>query len=269
VYPFFDPSQAQGRREDYSLPGPFGGTRTLRTWLPPGYDENTAATYPLLLMHDGQNLFEDETASFGVSWQLDEAAQKSWSDAKLQEVVIVGVDHAGKTRIYEYTPWVDQEYGDGGGGATYVAWLNSTVVPDAQKRYRLQAGREGRVMGGSSLGGLISCYALFLSPETWSGGACLSGTWMWANYTFATWVVQHPPPKNLPVRVWLDAGTDNDELADTQQTKGVLMGLGLTPPDTLGYLEVQGGNHSETAWAARAHLVLQFFFDAKDRALAF
>lgn len=120
LYPYFDPASAAATRENYNLNGPEPGpNRTLRAWLPPGYKENTLAHYPLLLMLDGQNVFDDQTASFGVSWKLGDAILQAMAAAKLGEIVVIGVDHAGPKRIFEYTPWPDGSMKDGGGGEAF------------------------------------------------------------------------------------------------------------------------------------------------------
>lgn len=260
MYPYFDVKSASPRREDFTLPGPKGGKRTLRAWLPPGYDENLQANYPLLLMMDGQNLFEDGTASFGVSWQLGGAAIAAMTAAKLGEVVIVGIDHAGVQRIDEYTPWPDQKKGQGGGGVQFVDWVQTTVLPDLAQRYRLKPGREARAIGGSSLGALISLYAAMAQPQTWGAAVCMSGAWWWQGKKMQTWVGQAYDPK-LPLRIWLDAGDVDDGLEETQALRDALLALGIPTPLGLGYYVAKGANHSEAAWAKRAHLPLQFLFD--------
>lgn len=259
VYPYFDAKGASGRRENYELAGPSGTKRTLRTFLPPGYDENTLAKYPLLLMMDGQNLFEDETASFGVSWQLDEAVLKAMAAAQLGEIVVIGMDHAGAKRIYEYTPWLDKGQEDGGGGELFLQWVDKVVLPDSQKRYRLLDDRLQRAIGGSSLGALMSLYALETRPQTWGSAVCMSGAWWWDDLHIVSWVKQLWSP--LPVRVWLDAGTEKDGLKDTQLMQTTLTQLGLKEPATLGFYIDQGANHSEQFWAKRVHLALEFLFN--------
>lgn len=268
LYPYFAAKTGAQKREDYALPGPTGGQRTLRALLPPGYAENTLAHYPLLLMLDGQNLFEDETASFGVSWKLGEAVQASMAAAKLGEIVTIGVDHAGDKRIFEYTPWYDVTVKDGGGGEAFLLWVDQTVLPDAAVRYRLLDDRTQRTIGGSSLGALMALYGLASRPQTWGNAICMSGSWWWDGFHMAAWL---PTVWNvaLPVRVWLDAGTENDELPDTQAQKLVLTKLGLQEPTTLGFYVDKGASHSEAFWAKRVHLALQFLLDPGNLAKPF
>jgi len=260
LYPYFDAETGAQKRENYDLPGPDGSPRTLRALLPPGYAENTVAHYPLLLMLDGQNLFEDETASFGVSWKLGEAVQASMAAAKLGEIVTIGVDHAGVKRILEYTPWYDAKEKVGGGGEAFLVWVDETLLPDAAVRYRLIDDRKQRTIGGSSLGALMALYALVSRTTTWGNAICMSGAWWWDGMHMVNWL---PTEWNaaLPVRVWLDAGTVNDELPDTQAMKVLLQKQGLSVPQTLGYYEAKGAQHSESFWAQRVHLALEFLLD--------
>ncbi len=275
LFPYFDPLAAAGRREDFTVAGPVGagykaGKRTVRVFLPPGYDENSAASYPLVVMFDGQNLFEDETASFGVSWQLDEAALAMVAAAKSTELVIAGVDHGGDRRIFEYTPSNDPAMfgGDNGGGDGTLDWLDATVLPELEKRYRLLSGRDNRAVGGSSLGGLMAMHALWTRPDKWSSAIAMSGSWWWNDgdlFAVATKLL----PLALPSRVWLDAGTVNDNLALAQQMKAALVAGGFAEAETLGYYEAVGADHSESAWKDRAHLPIAFLFDPGDRTPAF
>jgi len=267
IHPYFDPKLAAARRDDFSLAGPDGKPRTVRVRLPAGYDENSLADYPLLVMFDGQNVFDAATATFGVAWEVDEAVDKSLAGGKLSEVVVAAVDHAGAERIFEYTPWPDSK-GQGGGGAATMVWLNGAVLPALHARYRLQAGPHGHAIGGSSLGGLMSLYAVGAHPAHWRRAICMSGSWWWAGQKALSWFANSPGAAVKP-RVWIDAGTANDGLAETQALRKVLIGLGWIEGADFGYLEASGANHSEAAWAARVHLALQFLFDPGDRAPAF
>ena len=267
LYPYFNPQVAAPRRDDFTMTGPDGQPRKVRVRLPAGYDENTAATYPLLVMLDGQNVFDAATATFGVAWELDDAVDLAMQQAKLTEVVVAAVDHAGPQRIYEYTPWADAD-GQGGGGPNFFAWANSKLLPALHSKYRLQPGPTAHTIGGSSLGGLMSLFAVGAYPDNWRNAIAMSGSWWWADLKMQSWIQTAPGTAQLP-KVWLDAGDTNDGLADTQALQKVLVTKGWTLGQTLGYYEAKGANHSEKFWAARVHLPLQFFFDPGDRVPAF
>ena len=78
--------------------------RRLSVYLPPGYNEDTERRYPVLYMHDGQNLFDPQSAVTGVPWAADEAAQIGIQEGRVDPLIIVGIDHGGANRINEYTP---------------------------------------------------------------------------------------------------------------------------------------------------------------------
>ncbi|MBM4344823.1 MAG: alpha/beta hydrolase [Deltaproteobacteria bacterium] len=267
IYPYFDAKLAAPRRDDFSLPGPDGPPRVVRVRLPAGYDENTVATYPLLVMFDGQNVFDAQTATFGVAWELDDAIDASMAEAKLQEVIVAAIDHGGSKRIHEYTPWPDPKYA-GGGGPDHLAWIHTQVLPALVKKYRLQPGASSRCIGGSSLGALMALYAVGAHPDQWSCAVAMSGAWWWAGLQVLTWLPTAPGVTGHP-RLWLDVGTVKDGLQDTQAVRKKLLGLGWTDGASLGYFEAQGADHSEKAWAARAPMAVQFLFDPHDRAKPF
>ena len=267
IYPYFDAKVSAPRRNDFSLPGPDGQPRTVRVRLPAGYDENTLATYPLRVMFDGQNVFDAQTATFGVAWEVDDAIDASMAQAKFQEVVVAAIDHGGGKRIYEYTPWADAKNA-GGGGEAHLTWIHAQVLPALGKKYRLQAGAQTRCIGGSSLGALMTLYALGAHPDQWSCGLAMSGAWWWADLKVLSWLATAPGSASHP-RLWLDVGTVKDGLEDTQAVRDKLLSLGWQQPASLGYLEAKGADHSEKAWAERAPMALQFLFDPHDRAKPF
>lgn len=267
IYPYFDAKLSAPRRDDFQMTAQDGKPRMVRVRLPAGYDENTTAHYPLLVMFDGQNVFDAETATFGVAWEVDEATDKAMAAAKLQEIIVAAVDHAGPKRIDEYTPWPDAK-GQGGGGPAHMQWIEGQVLPALAAKYRILPGPAARTIGGSSLGGLMALYAAGANPQTWGGAIAMSGSWWWADLKMLTWIVA-APGATAPIKLWLDAGTVDDGLEDTQALRDVLVKKGWQIGKTLGYQEFAGANHSEKSWSARIHLPLEFFFDPGDRVPAF
>ncbi len=129
--------------------------RDRRIWiyLPPDYDSNSEK-YPVLYMHDGQNLFDTFT-SFSGEWEVDETLNELY-DEGYKVPIVVGIDNGGGDRINEYIPWVNTEYG-GGQGSEYVEFLVNTLKPYIDANYRTHSNRENTGIMGSSLGGLIKC----------------------------------------------------------------------------------------------------------------
>lgn len=145
--------------------------RTRRVWiyLPPGYS-HSQKKYPVLYMHDGQNVFDDLT-SFAGEWGVDEILDSISSRKK--EMIVVAIDHAGQKRINEYCPYDMEKFGKGEGGQ-YVDFLVKTLKPFIDKNYRTEKGRENTFVAGSSMGGLISMYALLKYPKVFGGAGVFS-----------------------------------------------------------------------------------------------
>ena len=132
--------------------------RTLRILLPPSYSQNPLKRYPVLYMHDGQNLLRGpRPPSPASSWQVDETANALVDNGQMDEVIVVGIDNTGPNRIYEYTPCCDPTFGGGARTSTSASSLES-VKPWVDQSYRTLPSSENTAMMGSSLGGLVSFY---------------------------------------------------------------------------------------------------------------
>lgn len=128
--------------------------RKIWIYLPPDYQTSTK-TYPVLYMQDGQNLF-DNTTSFSGEWQVDETLNKLFNEGDYGAIV-VGIDNGGDSRINEYTPWNNPQYG-GGEGDKYMQFVAETLKPFVDANYRTKPSAEYNALIGSSLGSLISTY---------------------------------------------------------------------------------------------------------------
>jgi predicted alpha/beta superfamily hydrolase len=133
-----------------------GRTRRVWVYLPPDY-ATSGRRYPVLYMHDGQNLF-DAATGFSGEWGVDEALD-SLHAAGDPGVIVVAVDHGGQHRLDEYNPWTHPRHG-GGEGAAYVRFLAETLKPYVDARFRTLPDRAHTGIAGSSMGGLISLYAV-------------------------------------------------------------------------------------------------------------
>ncbi|MBI3140160.1 MAG: alpha/beta hydrolase [Sphingobacteriales bacterium] len=142
--------------------------RTRRVWiyLPPHYSRNKK--YPVLYMHDGQNVFEDTTAYSG-EWGVDEYLDS----AITRPCIVVAVDHGGAKRLNEYNPYNSERFGTGEGDA-YVDFIVKTLKPFIDKKYKPARGRNHTFIAGSSMGGLISMYAILKYPRVFGGAGVFS-----------------------------------------------------------------------------------------------
>ena len=146
--------------------------RTRRIWLylPPDY-ARSGKKYPVIYMHDGQNLFETATAYAG-EWGVDEYLDSIYKRGK-KEAIVVGIDNGNFKRMQEYNPWEFENFGKGEGDK-YVAFIVKTLKPFIDKHYRTLKNKPNTFIAGSSMGGLISLYAVLKYPKVFGGAGIFS-----------------------------------------------------------------------------------------------
>ena len=249
------------------LPAPQLDTiRDLYIALPPDY-LTSARRYPVLYMHDGQNLFDAQT-SYAGEWQADETLDLLGHEG--QAAIIVGIANGETRRIDEYSPFHDQRVG-GGAGDAYLAFLVDTVKPFVDGALRTLPDREHTGILGSSMGGLISLYAFFARPQVFGFAGAMSPSLWFAGGALEHYIGTQP---FQPGRLYLDAGTEEMPLSRAEQLllrtstaqrmqrfrsmQALLIDKGYTHGQLLTYLEEAGGQHHEAAWARRLPDALRF-----------
>lgn len=239
---------------------PFLGGRRVWVYLPPGY-ATSSERYPVLYMHDGQNLFDVRT-SFSGEWRVDEACESLIASDELRPLIVVGIENGGANRIHEYTPWPDPGFG-GGGADAYLTALRDVLVPEVDQRYRTLAGPNFRWMSGSSLGGLVSLYAGLAYSDTWTRVAALSPSLWWDDREMRAWSAGRP--RAGLQRVYQDMGTSEGSaqyVQDLRDLRSNLVAMGFSPGLDLLHVEAPGHTHNETYWALRTPGMLQFLAGA-------
>ncbi|OGR76569.1 MAG: hypothetical protein A2X32_12275 [Elusimicrobia bacterium GWC2_64_44] len=238
-----------------------GNARTLAVWLPPSYERPGDKRYPVIYMHDGQNLFDKATAFIGEEWGADEAAAALAAQAPALEAIIVGVYNTGE-RNAEYTPHRDAARG-GGKGRDYARFLVKEVKPFIDAAYRTLPGRRHTSVAGSSLGGLISLYLLLEYPGVFSGAGVLSPSLYWADSALPGLAGKKAAAGKM--KIWLSMGTDEGEgaektaaLESARKLRSVLLGKGFAENKDLVYVEDQGARHSEKYWAGQVPALFRF-----------
>lgn len=221
--------------------------RKRRIWiyLPPDY-ELTTHSYPVLYMHDGQNLFDTQT-SYSGEWQIDETLEKLYFSKNFSGAIVVGIDNAGKRRFNEYIPGID--------GEQYLEFLVHSVKPFIDSHFRTLPDRENTGVAGSSLGGLISLYAAIKYPWIFSKVGAFSPAMAFAGNSF-----DQSPSDNeiLDTKIYLDCGTRENHsawlshkyLTNVLDTYYMLLNMGL-PENNMMLTIDQGALHSEQDWARR------------------
>lgn len=229
-----------------------GNFRNVVVAIPASYQDGTRC-YPVVYMQDGQNLFDPAT-SFAGDWRL--ATTLLELGRRGVEAIVVGIANAGKQRIHEYTPFRDVARG-GGGGDRYLGFVVDTVKPMIDRAFRTRPGRADTAIAGSSLGGLISLYALWRYPEVFGAAGALSPSLWFADRAILGYLDAAEPP---PGRVYLDIGLHEpaEAVADVRRLRKILVDKGLVPGIDLEYLEDEGGLHDEATWGRRVTRALPF-----------
>lgn len=265
VYPHF--FSTSGRLVEHeAFASALVADRDVIVYLPPSYDENLTKSYPILFMHDGQNLFDASTAFGGVEWAIDEAMDGLAAGGGIHEAIIVGVNNTAD-RIYEYTPSVDSMVGDGGGADAYLDFLTEELRPFIDATYRTAPGRVG--LAGSSLGGLVSLYGCWQRPTVFDRCGVFSPS-LWWDEQFLPGQISADAATiaDKPLRIYLDSGDSGpsmDGMVATAAMRDLLVSKGWMLDVSLHYVLGMDQSHNEAAWAARAPAALAFLLDDPDR----
>ena len=212
--------------------------------------------WPLLILHDGQNLFEPDRAHVpGQHWRVAETAQALIAAGRVPPIVIAGVDHLGEGRIHEFTPTGRRDR-HGGGVADYGRLLLETLVPRLAREFGVRTDFDGLAMGGSSLGGLATIAIARQFPGRIGRLLVMSPSVWWDDRVILERlrrVSLRPPP-----RVWLDIGSQEGKRAidDARALRDRLK----TQTSALHYVEDPDGHHSERCWAARFGDALEWLY---------
>src|ERR1700693_376790 len=243
----------------------FKNTRKLRILLPHGYrnPEHADTKYPVLYLNDGQNLFDVCTSIFNpMEWQVDESADRLIAEGKVEPLIIVGIDNAGKRdRPREYLPLPDdtlRPYIAEVHGDRYPEFLTSEVMPFIQKNYRAKRGAENTGLGGSSYGGLIAFYTALHTSNTLGRLLLESPSIYVQDYAVLKQAAKH---SNWPARIYLGFGTAEPVAEDMARLQKTLHDDGIGAERL--FVNITSDKHNEDAWAKRFPAALEFLFPRK------
>lgn len=260
------PPRRTGRIDELGLVGSRHVTpRRVQVWLPPGYDSQSQRRYPVLILHDGQNVFDARAA--GAEWQVDETAQRLAAAGEIEPPLIVAVD-SGADRVLDYTPTAvrlssdrggDGQRAVGGGAPAYARFLAEELKPLIDARYRTLPGAAHTAVGGSSLGGLVSLWLSLRHGDRFGAALVVSPSVWWddglAQREALAWTGAARP------RVWLDMGAHEgvEALPAVRSVHEALQRRGWQGAE-LAYVEDPDGSHDEASWAARVEGMLKFLY---------
>ena len=190
--------------EDFNMPE-LGRTRDIWIYVPADYENSTSKYYPVLYMHDGQNLFDVITSTAG-EWGIDETLEDFFKNGETEGVIVVGIENGDAHRTQEYSPWEFQYDNEilGGEGDAYVDFIVNTLKPHIDENYRTLPNRENTGIAGSSMGGLISLYAGIKYQGIFSKVCAMSSSF-WIGYdNMMSFLASNP--KEDSMLIYLDVG---------------------------------------------------------------
>jgi predicted alpha/beta superfamily hydrolase len=260
--------------------------RNIDIWLPEGYPKD--APYGVLYMHDGQNLYDSTTTWNQQAWEVDRIAQNLINQNKVKPFIVVGPWNGNETRHADYFPQAPyesispahmeryiKESGEKSGelqgfqpnSDNYLKFLVEELLPIVEEKYRVSQKQEKTYVAGSSMGGLISMYALCEYPEVFGGAACLSTHWPGGfslpfnpvPKAFKNYLRTHLPNPGTH-KIYFDHGDQTlDSLyPDLQKEIDKVMIAGGWDSTNWMTKTFPGQAHTEDAWKSRLHIPLEF-----------
>ena len=241
--------------------------RHIIVYLPPSYCHGEKR-YPVLYMHDGQNLFDNATSYVG-EWGVDETMERLSIEENL-EAIVVGIPNTGHKRVDEYSPF---RGGQGGGRANdYLAFISHVIKPMVDETFRTMPDKRHTGLLGSSMGGLVSLYGFFHRADVFGFAGVMSPSLWYAQgaiFSYVEAAIFHPG------KIYLDVGTrehgdswaadqvlrrrSRQYYAQVRRLKRILAKKGYRPTRTLVHVEEKWANHSESAWGRRLPRAIRFF----------
>jgi len=230
--------------------------RDIIIWLPPSYN-SSFKKYPVLYMHDGQNLFNPQTSFIGHDWKADEVTTYLIKNNLIEEFIIVGINNTAE-RIEEYNYFT-------GKGKLYSLFLVSELKNFIDENYRTITGPENTAVMGSSMGGLISFQMLLNYPHIFGKAACMSNSfWVNKGEIFRSLAKYDSNPSDH--KIYNDYETaENELIRDNRKMCRALKSIGFETGKNLYCHFAKGGVHSEMDWSRRLHLPLLFLFGKDEK----
>lgn len=259
LWPYFFHSTGRLTRTPNWHSNILNDNRAIWTYTPPSYDENPAQRYPVVYMHDGQNLFLDSYAFGGVSWAVAAAMDQGAQNGTIKEAIIIGIDN-DVDRLSEYTPVPDPSYG-GGNAASYLRFVTDELKPQMDLQLRTLASADHTAIIGSSLGGLVSIWAGLTRPDVFRKVGALSPSTWWNG----TWIIGQSSAASgpLPTRVYIDSGNAGNSSDDVTNTTALANVWKSKPGVTVMSLVQSGATHSEYYWRQRIPGALAFLLGGR------
>lgn len=230
-------------------------TANIWIYLPPNY--NTSSNkYPVIYMHDSQNLF-DAASSFAGEWEVDETLNAVFEQTK-KGFIVVGIENAGEHRIDQYTPWENEKYG-GGKGSVYIDFLIDTLKPFIDSNYRTKSRPKHTALIGSSLGGLISYYGGLKHPNVFGKIGALS-TSFWFSNKVEDFTTKYGNTKKVKLFLLVGGKEGETMVSDTEKMNKLLLETGFKSKNLKAKINLEG-NHNEAFWKSEFPEIVSWLYN--------
>lgn len=236
--------------------------RQVRLYLPPGY-ATSGKRYPVLYMHDAQNLFDNAT-SYAGEWKIDETMDALSKSGKL-ELIVVGIDNGQEKRMTELNAWSSRRFGTAE-GEKYMDFIVKVVKPAIDKDYRTLPDRANTAIMGSSMGGLISHYAINQYPDVFSKAGVFSPAY-WTAAPVYDFVTAKQAPKDARVYM-LMGGEEGESMVPDARRMAALMARTGHPAHNLTFKVVPGAKHNEGFWSGEFRAAVLWMFAPRTASVA-
>lgn len=232
-------------------------TRNIRIYLPPNYS-NTERRYPVLYMHDGQNLFDDKTSYVG-EWGVDETLNKLHEEKKLS-LIVVGIDNGQQKRMNELSPWENNKYGVAE-GQKYMQFVVEQVKPYIDRNYRTLKDKKHTGVMGSSMGGLISHYAILKYSNVFSKAGIFSPSF-WFSEKVYPFSERNKPNQESRLFYLMGENEGSDTVANMQKMVEQITAQGHPTENVISRV-VAGGEHNEGFWREEFERAVLWLFQVE------
>lgn len=266
-------------KEHYLTVPYYNEERRIRVLLPKDYDKEEWASYPVLYMHDGQNIFYSKESFSGYSWKIIPTLK---NHKEFPKIIVVGIDNAEDNRLNEYAPWMTdvgstpETASVGGDGMAYGDWVVHTVKPFIDETYRTKPDRKNTILAGSSMGGIITAYMGAAYPDIFGNLGVFSLASWFSERDFLRFCDSHP--LNNGSKVFIQVGTKEGDEVDEQFAPNMnqayidctlhyyqsLLKTGL-PMNSIKLLIMANEIHHEKYWADHFVEFLQFVLDENQK----
>lgn len=257
IYPYFQTAEGQQFTIKDVYSPQLNNTRDVWIFAPPAMVENPYfESANTIVMQDGQNL--------APLWQIPQVVNQLWAAEDLEQIFFIG-PYNTPDRIAEYTYSKSAYYG-GGKGDLYLDWVYQTLLPRVRQDYNFSMKKAHLGIGGSSLGGLISCYAAVTRPAEYGKAICMSSSFWWNNGDFLGTIVPQLTKDSAASQVYYidsgDSGVTDDDMADTTvvATSFLTKGVGFILGQNFFWYMMRGGQHNEYYWSTRFHHPMQYLY---------